>query len=300
MLQISRILCLWMLICWSSQLLWADDSAISEASTIALPILDKPVIDQAHVLTATEQQALTQKILTVYQQQKAQIGILIVPTTGQQDIFDYAMRVAEQWKLGRSQQDNGLLMVVAINDHHIQILTGYGLEGVLPDVVLSRIIREQMTPLFKQQQYAKGIQAGLDEIIQILNQDPELAKQAANQLKQQHAEALLKQQSYTKMLSYVVVILIVGVIASLIVGDGISAVLAAVATVIAGWVASVGILMSLAAGVIVFFLLITSLAQLIFQLGLSMAAGGTGSQGGSGRYRGGGGGFGGGGASGSW
>ena len=61
-----------------------------------------------------------------------------------------------------------------------------------------------------------------------------------------------------------------------------------------------GFLMSLAAGVIVFFLLITSLAQLIFQLGLSMAAGGTGSQGGGGRYRGGGGGFGGGGASGSW
>ncbi|MHA3055588.1 TPM domain-containing protein [Acinetobacter sp. ANC 4633] len=288
-----------MLICWSSQLLWADDSAASEATTMILPALDQPVIDQAHVLTVAERQALAQKILTVYQQQKAQIGILIVPTTGQQDIFDYAMRVAEQWKLGRSQQDNGLLMVVAINDHHIQILTGYGLEGVLPDVVLSRIIREQMTPLFQQQQYAKGIQVGLDEIIQILNQDPELAKQAANQLKQQHAEALLKQQSYTKMLSYVVVILIVGVVASLIVGDGISAVLAAVATIIAGWVASVGILMSLAAGVIVFFLLITSLAQLILQLGLSMVTGG-GSQGGGGRYRGGGGGFGGGGASGSW
>lgn len=54
---------------------------------------------------------------------------MIVPTTGQEDIFDYALRVGEKWQLGSSKRDNGLLIAVAINDHRIQILTGYGLEG---------------------------------------------------------------------------------------------------------------------------------------------------------------------------
>jgi uncharacterized protein len=55
---------------------------------------------------------------------------VIVPTTGQEDIFDYALRVGEKWQLGSSKRDNGLLIAVAINDHRIQILTGYGLEGI--------------------------------------------------------------------------------------------------------------------------------------------------------------------------
>lgn len=99
---------------------------------------------------------------------------MIVPTTGQEDIFDYALRVGEKWQLGSSKRDNGLLIAVAINDHRIQILTGYGLEGVLPDIVASRIIRNQITPYFKQAQYAQGLNAGLDEIGRILNLDPKL------------------------------------------------------------------------------------------------------------------------------
>jgi uncharacterized protein len=62
-------------------------------------------------------------------------------------------------------------------------LTGYGLEGVIPDIVASRIIRNQMTPYFQQGQYAQGIQAGLNEIERVLNLDPEIAQQAAADLK---------------------------------------------------------------------------------------------------------------------
>ena len=122
-----------------------NDMAEGE-SIRGLPTLNQPVVDQAGLLTAAEKQAIDQKILNLYQQGKAQIGIIIVPTTGQEDIFDFAMRAANQWKLGSAEQDNGLLMVIAVNDHRIQILSGYGLEGVLPDIVLSRIIRNQITP----------------------------------------------------------------------------------------------------------------------------------------------------------
>ncbi|ENU29015.1 hypothetical protein F991_03139 [Acinetobacter sp. CIP-A165] len=279
----------------------ADDMAEGE-SIRGLPTLNQPVIDQANILSAAETQQLNQKILSLYQQGKAQIGVIIVPTTGQEAIFDFALRTGEKWQLGSAKRDNGLLIAIAVNDRNIQILTGYGLEGVLPDVVLSRIIRNQITPAFKQGQYAQGIAAGLDEITRIVNLDPEVAQQAAQELKERHEQALHQQQARDSSLSMALFILIAGVVGSFIVGKRLSASTAGVAAAVAGLVSGAGVLMSLLLGIGVFFLLITSLAQLIFQAFLSGGGrGGGGFGGGSGGgYRGGGGGFGGGGASGSW
>ncbi|MFT4020856.1 MAG: TPM domain-containing protein [Acinetobacter sp.] len=280
----------------------ADDMQAGQTQR-SLPTLDQPVIDQAKLLNASDVERLNQKIKTLYQQGKAQIGVIIVPTTGQEDIFSYAMRVAEQWKLGSAKRDNGLLIAVAVNDRRIQIVTGYGLEGVLPDVMVSRIIRNNITPLFKQGQYAQGIEGGLDAISQILNQDPEIAKQAADDLKKQHDDALHAEQARDRMFLYTAIILVVGIFASFIVGNRLSAATAGVAAVTAGVVSGVGLVTSLFLGVAVFFLLVTSLAQIILQAVLSGGGGrggGSGGFGGGGGYSGGGGSFGGGGASGSW
>ena len=280
----------------------ANDMADGQ-STRTLPTLNTPIVDQAGLLTASENQAISQKVLQLHQTAKAQVGIIIVPTTGQEDIFSYSMRVADQWKLGTAKQDNGLLMAIAVNDHRIQILSGYGLEGVLPDVVLSRIIRNTITPYFKQNQYAEGITAGLNEIEKILNMDPEVAAQAAQALKEQHEQALHEQQAQQKTMTTALFILVAGVIGSYIVGNRLSAATAAVAGTVAGLVNGAGLVTSLLIGGGIFFLLITALAQLIFQAFLSgggRGGGGSGRGSGGGGYRGGGGGFGGGGASGSW
>ena len=228
---------------------------------------------------------------------------MIVPTTGQEDIFDFTMRVAEQWKLGSEKQDNGLLMAIAINDRRIQIATGYGLEGVLPDIVASRIIRNNITPYFKQNQFAQGIDAGLAEIENILNMDPEIATQAALELKERQAQALHEQQAKEKTFNTALFILIAGIIGSFVVGKRLSASTAAVAGTVAGLVNGAGLLTSLLIGGGIFFLLITTIAQVLFQAVLSGSGGRGGGSGGGfggGGYRGGGGGFGGGGASGSW
>ena len=266
-----------------------------------IPTLNAPVIDQANILTATEKQNLEQQIRNIYNQGKAQIGIIIVSTTGSEDIFDFAMRVAEQWKLGSAKQDNGLLIAVAVNDRKIHIATGYGLEGVLPDIIASRIIRNQITPAFQQGQYAQGLQAGMNEIERILNLDPEIAKQAADELKERQAQAIHEQEAKDRSLTTAMIILIVGIFASFIIGNRLSAAVAGVTATAAGLIYGSGIVMSLLMGVGIFFLLITSLAQLIFQMFLSGGGrGGGGGFGGGGGYSGGGGGFGGGGASGSW
>ncbi|WFP96576.1 TPM domain-containing protein [Acinetobacter sp. ANC 7201] len=285
------------------QPLQVENDLADGESIRSLPSLNEPVIDQANILSASEKQQISARILKVNEQAKAQIGVVIVPTTGQEDIFDFTMRVAEQWKLGSEKQDNGLLMAIAINDRRIQIATGYGLEGVLPDIVASRIIRNNITPYFKQNQFAQGIDAGLAEIENILNMDPEVAAQAALELKERQAQALHEQQAKEKTFNTALIILIAGIIGSFVVGKRLSASTAAVAGTVAGLVNGAGLLTSLLIGGGIFFLLITTIAQVLFQAILSGSGGRGGGSGGGfggGGYRGGGGGFGGGGASGSW
>lgn len=266
-----------------------------------LPSLNEPVIDQANLLSPTEKQQLSQRILKLYNEGKGQIGVVIVPTTGQEDIFDYSMRVAEAWQLGSAKRDNGLLMTIAINDRRIQILTGYGLEGVLPDIVAGRIINDKITPYFKQGQYTQGIDSGLAEIERILNLDPEIAAQAADEIKERHEQAYKAQQASQATFGAVIFIIIAGVVASMIFGKKLSAATAAVAGIAAGLVNGMGLIASLMIGIGVFFVLITSLAQLLLYAFASGAGrGGSGRGGFGGGFGGGGGGFGGGGASGSW
>ncbi|AWL30205.1 TPM domain-containing protein [Acinetobacter defluvii] len=281
----------------------ANDMAAGQTER-QLPTLNQPVIDQANILSATEKQNLETQIRTIHNQGKAQIGIIIVPTTGNEGIFDFAMRVAEQWKLGSAKQDNGLLIAVAVNDRKIHIATGYGLEGVLPDIMVSRIIRNQITPYFKEGRYGQGIQVGVTEIERVLNLDPEIAKQAADELKARQDQAIQEQEAKDRTMTTAMIILIIGVFASFIIGNRLSASVAGVTAFAASLIYGSGILMSLVMGFGIFFLLITSLAQLIFQMFLSGGGGRGGSSGGGfgggGGYSGGGGGFGGGGASGSW
>ena len=271
-------------------------------SLVTLSNLNSPIIDQANILSPAEKQQLSQQILQLYQQGKAQVGIVIVRSTGPESIFDFAMRVGEQWKLGSSKTDNGVVIAVAVDDRRIHIATGYGLEGVLPDIVVGQIIRNQVTPAFKQGQFALGIQQALSEIEQILNLDPQIAKQAAEELQQRQQQAVSEQKAKDKIMSTGLVIFFIGTFASMAVGKKVSAATSGVTGFAAGMIYGSGFITSLLVGFGLFFLIVTPLAQLILQAVLSGRGGGGGGRGGgsSGGYGGGGGRFGGGGASGSW
>lgn len=141
-------------------------------------ILNEPVVDQANILNPQEKQRLEAQLRGIYQQGLAQAAVVIVPTTNGTPIFDYALQVAEKWQLGDKDIDDGLLMVVAVNDRDMYVLTGYGLEGVLPDAAVNRIIRENITPLFKQNNYGGGILAGIDALKTRLTADPEVLARA--------------------------------------------------------------------------------------------------------------------------
>jgi uncharacterized protein len=277
---------------------------LAEGQIRELPSLTALVIDQAHILSIEEKQAIEQKLSVIYKQAKAQIGVVIVPTTGQEDIFDYSMRVAEAWKLGSAKNDNGILITVAINDRRIQIVTGYGLEGVLPDIVLNRIIRQDISPEFQAGKFSQGLIAGIVQIENILNMDPEIAEQAAKELKERQEQALLEKEGRDRIFKGTFIILLIGIFASYAIGNRLSATIAGAAGIVMGLMNGIGLLSSVLLGFGIFFLLITAIAHTIFKLILSASSNrGGGSGGGSsggGGYRGGGGRFGGGGASGSW
>lgn len=152
----------------------------SSAESVAADklILNSPVVDQANILNPQEKQRLEAQLKSIYQQGFAQAAVVIVPTTNGVPIFDYALEVAEKWQLGNKDIDDGLLMVVAVNDRDMYILTGYGLEGVLPDAAVNRIIREDITPLFKQNDYGAGILAGIGALKARLTADPEVLARA--------------------------------------------------------------------------------------------------------------------------
>ena len=151
-------------------------------------ILNNPVVDQANILNPQEKQRLEAQLRSIYQQGLAQAAVVIVPTTNGVPIFDYALQVAEKWQLGNKDIDDGLLILVAVNDRDMYIVTGYGLEGVLPDAAVNRIIREDITPLFKQNDYGAGILAGVSALQSRLTADPEVLARADAQAAERTAQ----------------------------------------------------------------------------------------------------------------
>jgi uncharacterized protein len=95
-----------------------------------------------------------------------------VPTTDSETIDQFSIRVAEAWKIGRKKVDDGAILVVAKNDHHLRIEVGYGLEGALTDVTSRRIIDEVITPKFRTGDFAGGIADGVDRMVRIIDGEP--------------------------------------------------------------------------------------------------------------------------------
>ena len=140
---------------------------------LAIPPLTTRVTDQTATLTTTEQKATLERTLQAFEARKgSQLAVLIVPTTTPETIEQYALRVAEQWKLGRKTIDDGVLLVVAKTDRALRIEVGYGLEGALNDATSKRIISETITPRFKQGDFYGGITAGMDQIIRVIDGEP--------------------------------------------------------------------------------------------------------------------------------
>lgn len=263
-------------------------------------ILNNPVIDEAKILSASDKQAIETKLRSLNDRGLAQAAVVIVPTTNGEDIFDYSMKIADRWKLGKKDTDQGLLMVVAVNDRKMYILTGYGLEGTIPDAVAKRIINDDITPRFKQGDYAGGIIAGINRIEERLTADPAILKQAdANRV---NTNAQSNQDGGIPLIFLGFFGFVAGMILTSILGRFFGSIATAGGIVTLGTVFGAGLLGSMFVAFIVFlFLLFRGGGGVVFLPGGGFGGGGFGGGGfGGGGFSGGGGGFGGGGAGGDW
>lgn len=154
--------CLCLLAMMATPCVWATGTAPDKP--VDVPALRTWVTDQTGILNPETQQALNTRLAKLEQDKGAQLAVLVVPTTGQDTIEDYARRVFDQWRLGRAKVDDGALLVVALQDRRLRVEVGYGLEGAISDLQAGRIIREHITPYFKEGDYIQGITAGVDSL----------------------------------------------------------------------------------------------------------------------------------------
>ena len=139
---------------------------------VDVPPLGTRVTDLTGTLSAAQSGALEQKLKAFEERKGSQLALLIVPTTQPEEIAEFGIRVAEAWKLGRKGIDDGAILLVAKDDRRMRIEVGYGLEGVLPDAIAKRIIEETISPRFKQGDFYSGIDAGLEQMIKVIDGEP--------------------------------------------------------------------------------------------------------------------------------
>src|SRR5947199_3727267 len=146
-------------------LLWLAAAADAHAHDVLhVPPLSGRVIDQTATLTTAQSQALSDKLAALEQQTGSQLVVLIVPTTKPEDIAAYAQRVGDQWKIGRREVGDGLILLVAKDDRKVRIEVAKTLEGAIPDVAARRIIDERITPAYRAGDFAGGLNAAVDQL----------------------------------------------------------------------------------------------------------------------------------------
>jgi uncharacterized protein len=148
-----------LLVCWT----------FAAHADVAVPPLSGRVVDQTGTLSAGDISSLTEALKDFEARKGSQVVVLIVPTTAPETIEQFSIRVAEAWKIGRKKIDDGVLLVVAKNNHTLRIEVGYGLEGALTDVTSKRIIDEVIGPKFQSGDFAGGISLGVEWIFAVID-----------------------------------------------------------------------------------------------------------------------------------
>ncbi len=267
-------------------LAWADVN-----TPLAIPPLTTHVTDLTSTLNNTQQLELENQLKTLEARKGSQLALLIIPTTHPETIEQYALRVVEKWKIGRSNVDDGVLLLIAKNDRTIRIEVGYGLEGALNDAVSKQIISNIITPRFQQNDFYGGIQAGIQSIIRVIDGEALPGTSVPN-------TRTAKSEPSNQWIIFAIFIgIFAGKILKTIVGIFPGALLSGILASIVVWLLGSALFMTLAAGLFSFFLTLTG-GHRGFSNG--WYSGGSLSGGSFDHFSGGGGGFGGGGASGKW
>jgi uncharacterized protein len=141
------------------------------AFAVNYPALNGRIVDQANIIPAATRNTIEPKLVELEAKSGIQLVVATITSLEGQEIEPYANELFRTWKLGEKDKNNGVLLLVAPNEHRVRIEVGYGLEGTLTDALSKVIITNAMTPHFKTGDFAGGIARGVDDIITVLTTD---------------------------------------------------------------------------------------------------------------------------------
>lgn len=268
---------------------------------VAVPNLSHRVTDLTATLSVEQNTALENKIAAFEAKKGSQIAVLILPTTQPETIEAFGIRLADSWKIGRKGIDDGVILIVAKDDRKLRIEVGRGLEGAIPDAIAKRVIAEIITPKFKASDFSGGIDAGVSQLIKLIEGEPLPAPTAENTGTASSGDDSLDWVFGLALMCFMVLDIFLAEKFGAFAGTLCTGAVAGIAGTLMSFVSSLDILSALIVGMGAFFAGL--IASCIFKL-YSVFSGGSsgwsssGSSGGS--WSGGGGSFSGGGASGSW
>ncbi len=121
--------------------------------------------DDAGLVSEADTRRLDQKLRQLDEETSTQIVVVVFPKLPSPSLEDFTARTAQAWRVGRSELDNGAVFFVFVEDRAMRIEVGYGLEGALPDALAARILREQVAPRLREDDWAGGLEAGIDAIV---------------------------------------------------------------------------------------------------------------------------------------
>ncbi len=276
---------------------------LAHAAVQPVPALTDRVVDLTHTLKPAEVATLDAKLKALEAEKGSQVVVLMVDSTAPEDIFSYSNRVANTWKIGRTDVGDGVLIVVAKGDKRMRIEVAKTLEGAVTDISSGRILNEVMGPRFRTNDYAGGIEAAVDAVAALIRNEPlPLPEAPATQS---------AKSSLGELLPFAFLAVFIGMqVLRRLMGTSLSALLVSVGTGIFVGIATASIIWGVLAAVAALVM------GLFTRVPVSTGGGGWGggsggwssgggsgggfSSGGGGFSSGGGGSFGGGGASGSW
>lgn len=132
------------------------------------PKSDRLVTDSTGALSTAEQQQLENKLDAYNDSTTTQIAVVILHNVQGDDINDFGQKLGRAWGIGQKGKNNGILVLVALDDHKVSIQTGYGAEGAVPDIVTQQIIQNDIVPQFKQKAYYAGLDAATTDLMKYM------------------------------------------------------------------------------------------------------------------------------------
>lgn len=173
------------------------------------PQLTGRVVDTADMLTPSEEAALTQKLEALETSTHRQLVVATVPDLQGYAIEDYGVQLGRTWKIGQKDANNGVILLISKNEKKIRIEVGYGMEPIINDALAGRIIRNDITPRFKEGDFAGGINAGVDALIEQLQAPPEQQEQRLQQAAAEQKERHHSSGSFVPLIFWAIILLFV-------------------------------------------------------------------------------------------